>query len=325
MLTRKLWIAAVLLGLINPLAAYASQHAKSNRSDKATHAKAAASVAKPNKKTKDKHLTNAIATSKSSKTHLGSSKSGLMKSGSSKKVLPTKTSKSRLSSAKSHSSTQLKRHANVADGTGASEALSQNVTNQTNAQAVTSSPVAPPKLPVSNVAAEALASTSVPEATPSTASALAPISVAQPVSTTQTNEPDGSWSSSVQEVLIKAISLTGIKYRFGGISPDTGFDCSGFVRYVFMQALNLNLPHGARAISQLGQSVAVSDLKPGDLVFFNTLKSTFSHVGIYVGNNRFIHSPSAGGGVSIVDMNDEYWSKRFNGARRIQSPQASNP
>ncbi|MEZ0316157.1 MAG: C40 family peptidase, partial [Methylophilaceae bacterium] len=126
-----------------------------------------------------------------------------------------------------------------------------------------------------------------------------------------------SWSSTAQEVLINALSLTGIKYKYGGNSPETGFDCSGFVRYVFRQATDLTLPHGARAISQLGQSVALSDLQPGDLVFFNTLKSTFSHVGIYLGNNRFIHSPSSGGGINVVNMNDKYWAERFNGARRI--------
>lgn len=118
---------------------------------------------------------------------------------------------------------------------------------------------------------------------------------------------------------MSALSLTGIKYKYGGNSPETGFDCSGFVRYVFQQAANLTLPHSARAISQLGQVVSKEELRPGDLVFFNTLKSAFSHVGIYLGNNRFIHSPSSGGGIHIVDMTDGYWAKRFNGARRIDA------
>ncbi len=125
------------------------------------------------------------------------------------------------------------------------------------------------------------------------------------------------WSNVAQEVLLNALSLTGVKYKYGGNSPETGFDCSGFVKYVFQQAANLTLPHGARAISQLGQAVTVDQLQPGDLVFFNTLKSAFSHVGIYVGEGRFIHAPTTGGGVHIVDMNDSYWSKRFNGARRL--------
>lgn len=126
-----------------------------------------------------------------------------------------------------------------------------------------------------------------------------------------------AWSSTVQEVLLNALSLTGVRYKFGGKSPETGFDCSGFVRYVFQQAANLTLPHGARAISQLGQSIPVDQLQPGDLVFFNTLKSAFSHVGIYIGDGRFIHAPSSGGGVHVVNMNDNYWAKRFNGARRL--------
>ncbi|HWU83432.1 MAG TPA: C40 family peptidase [Methylophilaceae bacterium] len=129
---------------------------------------------------------------------------------------------------------------------------------------------------------------------------------------------DGGWSGPAQEILINALSLTGIKYKYGGISPETGFDCSGFVRYVFQQAANLTLPHGARALSQLGQTVPIDQLRPGDLVFFNTLKSAFSHVGIYLGDNRFIHAPSSGGGIHVVNMNDAYWSERFNGARRIE-------
>lgn len=127
------------------------------------------------------------------------------------------------------------------------------------------------------------------------------------------------WSSTAQDVLMNAFSLSGIKYAFGGKSPETGFDCSGFVKYVFQQAANLSLPHGARAISQLGKAIPQEQLQPGDLVFFNTLKSAFSHVGIYVGDGQFIHAPSAGGSISVVSMNDSYWAKRFSGARRIST------
>ena len=128
-----------------------------------------------------------------------------------------------------------------------------------------------------------------------------------------------SWSSTAQEIILHAISQTGVKYKYGGIAPDSGFDCSGFVRYVFQQAANLTLPHGARAISQVGTKVSKDELQPGDLVFFNTLRSVTSHVGIYVGNNRFIHSPSAGGTISVTDMNDAYWAKRFTSARHIEA------
>ena len=142
----------------------------------------------------------------------------------------------------------------------------------------------------------------------------------------QPAQPDAladQWANTAQEVLIRALSLTGIKYKYGGSTPETGFDCSGFVRYVFQQAADLTLPHGARALSRLGHAVPVEQLKPGDLVFFNTLKSAFSHVGIYLGDNRFIHAPSSGGTIHVVSMDDAYWAKRFNGARRIEGKPGS--
>jgi len=139
-----------------------------------------------------------------------------------------------------------------------------------------------------------------------------------------TNIDSSDWSGIVQEVLMSALSLTGIKYRYGGGSPETGFDCSGFVRYVFQQAASLTLPHSTRALSQLGQAIPLEQLKPGDLVFFDTLKSAFSHVGIYLGGNRFIHAPSAGGSINVANMNDTYWAKRFNGARRLEISKTSS-
>jgi len=135
---------------------------------------------------------------------------------------------------------------------------------------------------------------------------------------------EASWPERAREVLVNALSLTGVRYQYGGKSPESGFDCSGFVRYVYQQAGNLTLPHGARAISQLGKTIPKSELQPGDLVFFNTLRSTFSHVGIYLGNNRFIHSPSSGGGVRVEDMQSSYWDKRFNGAQRIDASAKGN-
>jgi cell wall-associated NlpC family hydrolase len=133
-----------------------------------------------------------------------------------------------------------------------------------------------------------------------------------------------NWPARAREVLVNALSLTGIRYKYGGNSPETGFDCSGFVRYVYQQASNLTLPHGARAISQLGKTIPKSELQPGDLVFFNTLRSTFSHVGIYLGNNRFIHSPSSGGEIRVENMQSSYWEKRFNGAQRIEAENKSH-
>lgn len=144
-----------------------------------------------------------------------------------------------------------------------------------------------------------------------------PTAVKSPENISAENIPE-NWTGRAREVLINALSLTGTRYQFGGTSPQSGFDCSGFVSYVFKQAASLTLPHSALAISQLGVTVPKSELKPGDLVFFNTMKATFSHVGIYLGNNRFIHSPSNGGGVRVENMQDSYWTSRFNGAQRIE-------
>ncbi len=147
--------------------------------------------------------------------------------------------------------------------------------------------------------------------------------LAEAPSASEPSEVATGWSSRVSEVLVNALSLTGVRYKYGGNSPETGFDCSGFVRYVFKQAASLTLPHSAMAISQLGKSVSKDELQPGDLVFFNTLRSTFSHVGIYLGNNRFIHSPSKGGKVRVENMDDVYWAKNFNGAQRIDQAKLS--
>ena len=132
-------------------------------------------------------------------------------------------------------------------------------------------------------------------------------------------EENHNWTDKAQEILMQAFSLTGIQYKYGGSSPETGFDCSGFVRYVFNQATKITLPPTARAISQLGKTVKKEELQPGDLVFFNTLKSAFSHVGIYIGGNKFIHAPRSGAVVRVEDMDNSYWSNRFNGAQRLES------
>lgn len=116
-----------------------------------------------------------------------------------------------------------------------------------------------------------------------------------------------------------ARSLIGIPYKYGGNSPETGFDCSGFVGYVFSRSLGINLPHNTNEINRFGQAVEVDELRPGDLVFYNTLQRAFSHVGIYLGENRFVHAPSSGGNVRVDNMRELYWVHRFNGARRITS------
>lgn len=128
-------------------------------------------------------------------------------------------------------------------------------------------------------------------------------------------------TSRASEIALQAMGLLGIRYRHGGDSPENGLDCSGLVRYVFKEAWGTQLPRTAEDISKVGQHVAPQDLQPGDLVFYNTLRRGFSHVGIYLGDNKFIHAPSSGGQVRIERMNVGYWQSRFNGARRINDPE----
>lgn len=128
-----------------------------------------------------------------------------------------------------------------------------------------------------------------------------------------------STTSSISAMLDRSMSYLGTRYVFGGNGPAAGgFDCSGLVKKVFGDALGVNLPRTAVEMAKLGDRVnGTQDLKPGDLVFFNTMRRAFSHVGIYVGDNRFIHAPSKGSVVRVEEINSEYWSKRFNGARRL--------
>lgn len=120
-----------------------------------------------------------------------------------------------------------------------------------------------------------------------------------------------------RDITERALALVGIRYRRGGNEPESGFDCSGLVRFVFGSTLGLDLPRRAKDISRVGEPVDPAELRPGDLVFFNTLRRSFSHVGIYLGDFRFLHSPSAGKRVSVEDMRSRYWKTRFNGARRL--------
>jgi len=119
------------------------------------------------------------------------------------------------------------------------------------------------------------------------------------------------------EITSYALGLIGVSYKFGGNTPDQGLDCSGLIRYVFQQATGIALPRTARDQARVGESVAMDKLQPGDLVFFNTRRFQFSHVGLYLGDNKFIHAPSRGGSVEVVSLEKQYWQKAFNGARRI--------
>ena len=122
--------------------------------------------------------------------------------------------------------------------------------------------------------------------------------------------------SSAQEIVLQAMALIGVPYRYGGSSPETGLDCSGLVRYVVARVAGVSLKGDARAISEVGAAVDEPQIRPGDLVFFNTLHRPYSHVGIYVGDGKFIHAPRRGSEVRVDDMHSAYWLKRFNGARR---------
>jgi cell wall-associated NlpC family hydrolase len=119
-------------------------------------------------------------------------------------------------------------------------------------------------------------------------------------------------------LVVSAMNFVGVPYRRGGNSADTGFDCSGFTRLVYEHSLGLLLPRKVDDQAKASGLAPVKrqDLQPGDLVFFNTLKRTFSHVGIYVGDGKFIHSPKPGGEVRVESLGVRYWAKRFTGARR---------
>lgn len=117
------------------------------------------------------------------------------------------------------------------------------------------------------------------------------------------------------DVAFYALSLVDTAYRYGGNSVGSGFDCSGFVQHVYRNTLGIRLPRTSSEISQVGEHAV--QLRPGDLVFFNTKQQPFSHVGIYLGDNRFVHSPSSGKAITVSNMLDHYWSSRYNGARRI--------
>ncbi len=120
-----------------------------------------------------------------------------------------------------------------------------------------------------------------------------------------------------REIVLFAMGLLDTDYRFGGRNPDAGLDCSGMVSYVVEQVSGRRLPHSASAIADRTRPIKVSQLQPGDLVFFNTMKRRYSHMGIYIGDGKFIHAPSSRGSVRIERMNNPYFSSRLDGARSL--------
>jgi cell wall-associated NlpC family hydrolase len=117
------------------------------------------------------------------------------------------------------------------------------------------------------------------------------------------------------EVVFYAMGLIDTGYRFGGKNPEAGLDCSGMVSYIYGQAAGLRVQGSAADIARNGKPIDRAELRPGDLVFFNTLNRSFSHVGIYIGETRFIHAPSTNGRVRIDRLSDSYYAQRFQAAR----------
>ncbi len=124
-------------------------------------------------------------------------------------------------------------------------------------------------------------------------------------------------ADATSELVVTSMGFLGVPYRRGGNTAETGFDCSGFVRAMYEQTVGLLLPRKAEQQAAATQPIDRKDLQPGDLVFFNTMRRAFSHVGIYVGDGKFIHSPKPGAEVRVEDMSGSYWQRRFDGARRV--------
>ena len=165
---------------------------------------------------------------------------------------------------------------------------------------------------------------------PKAANDIYPVAGSSNVTSTSSTTPSATSNSGTRsflsgmaskagDVVVGALNMIGVRYRWGGNTPDSGLDCSGFVRYVFQDTLGMTLPRRAEEMSRVGEKVRVSELKPGDLVFFNTMRRSFSHVGIYIGDNKFVHSPSTGSTIRVDDMDNSYWEKRYTGARRIEA------
>ena len=132
-------------------------------------------------------------------------------------------------------------------------------------------------------------------------------------------------SNSASELVLTAMGFLGVPYRRGGNNAESGFDCSGFVKARYETTLGWVLPRRAEQQAAATRTIDRKDLQPGDLVFFNTMKHAFSHVGIYVGENKFIHSPKPGAQVRLEDMGQSYWQARFDGARRVLSMAPAEP
>lgn len=136
---------------------------------------------------------------------------------------------------------------------------------------------------------------------------------------TQLDQMRQSVSSRASDLVVNAMGFLGVPYKRGGNSAESGFDCSGFVKAMYEQTVGLVLPRKAEQQAAATEKIDKRDLAPGDLVFFNTMRRAFSHVGIYIGDGKFIHSPKPGAEVRVESMAESYWTRRFDGARRVSA------
>jgi len=140
----------------------------------------------------------------------------------------------------------------------------------------------------------------------------------------KTSPPETLSTEALNDLAIYALSMAETPYVYGGATPQTGFDCSGFVYHVFQKSAGLQLPRTSVEMSRMGMPLNNTQLQAGDLVFFNTQQQPFSHVGIYVGEGRFVHAPKTGKAISIAELKDDYWRSRYDGARRMTSENPSS-
>ncbi|MBP9148569.1 MAG: C40 family peptidase [Rhodoferax sp.] len=142
---------------------------------------------------------------------------------------------------------------------------------------------------------------------------------------TQLDEVRQTVTIGATELVESALNLIGVPYRRGGTSTEDGLDCSGLVKTVYAQTLGLILPRRADQQAAATQKIDKTELQPGDLVFFNTMRRAFSHVGIYIGDGQFVHAPKPGSSVRVDNMTQSYWTRRFDGARRVLSNDETSP
>ncbi len=154
-------------------------------------------------------------------------------------------------------------------------------------------------------------------------SALIPVSTA--VRADELEKPGllQRYTVNIQDLVIKGLEFVGVPYRRGGNTVESGLDCSGFTRLVFLDSNGIDLPRTAAEQARVGTQVSADELKPGDLVFFNTMRRAYSHVGIYLGNNQFVHAPKPGAEIRVENMQQSYWVSKYNGARRLDGVSAA--